>query len=336
MTAPVVQKTYQFDVGTAITSGATPLTQQKTRLRSAKNKLIGFASSPWTPYYSCNGSVAGAPGDGVDRWASDGDLVWATAESIAHSWMVLRQPGLYGIQLLLSLVTSANGDGLTAMLSLSSGFTGGSKTARPTAVDEIALATGTDTTLTSRTYKGWNPLPANGVKDILQVLQSTDGRVTRLAWCANSTTPAAWGFEEPLHPEAYWTNPVLAYLKSTGTNNTASMTYTRRTCPTADANCFVRSSVGGVPCELVFSTELARSAPVVSGMPNAFSGEYPTGQLGLVSSTPGARGVHGQVYDQWEAQGYPNGTYAPSGGSKQITSFGGLFYPWNGSTAVNS
>jgi hypothetical protein len=332
MTLPTIDKTYQFDVNGAFatdTTTASYLGHSQAKLRAVKNKLIGLAHSPWTPYYSCNGLTAGTPGDGVDRWVSDADLVWATSEALAHSWMVLRQPGLYGIQLLLSLVSSANGDGLTAVTSVA-GFTGGSTTARPTAVDEVVHALGTDITAGNATYKGWSSLLATSWVDTVHVLQSTDGVVTRVLFTAYDTSPAGWLIEGPKNPVSGWSHPYFGCVKSSGSTSSVFGTVNSAA---ADANVYLRGRGAGV-MSFLLATQGIRNGlldATVAGW-NDFNGQVHTNPWSLYSATVANVGRHGTVYDCWEGLRHTNDSLPASGTMRQFMQIGSLLVPWNGAS----
>ena len=92
------------------------------------------ANSVWTVRQSCDGAVAGAAGDGVDRWTSTftpSKLVRAASGS-AHSWMVLRNAAA-ALECCIALNSATDGAGAVVFARVSAPFSGGSTTARPTA-----------------------------------------------------------------------------------------------------------------------------------------------------------------------------------------------------------
>jgi hypothetical protein len=334
MAIPTPQKTYQFNVNNAVLTGATPVNQQKTRLRALKNKLIGFGQAPWAMGYSCNGTVAGSAGDGVDHWAADSDVVWATAEGTAHSWVVLAQTGVgAGFQICIACVTSGNGDGLTVRMSPSAGFTGGTTTATPTAADQVTLALGTDVTVASGTYKGWNPLPANGVVDVMNVMQSTDGAVTRVLWYANSAAPALWCLELASSPVSGWPAPsVVGLVKSTGNNTADFPTYANLVALTTDSQ-RKHHALGASAMNLVWTTEGCGGQTIGQRqtVANDLDGNYPVTPMGYESETTANRGRHGLAIDTWAVSttNGPGDTY-PADASRQFVVHGNFLHPWNG------
>ena len=93
-------KTWQFDVNQIIPSALDNTTYRKDLLFKIKESLIGFDQSPWQVAGSSDSITAGM--DGVDRWLSPADIIHAP-NGQPHSWVVLEQPGLGGMQLLLGL-----------------------------------------------------------------------------------------------------------------------------------------------------------------------------------------------------------------------------------------
>ena len=150
-------------------------------IRTVKDALIAFASTPWTMRYSCNSVTAGAAGDGVDRITTNANLVWASAGS-AHSWIVLRQTGIAtNFELLLSCENAhASGTTLMIVVSPAAGFTGGTTTARPTATDEVVL---------NAAAVAWAASAVTALRWHLQ--QSTDGQCTRIITCAAGSIQSA-------------------------------------------------------------------------------------------------------------------------------------------------
>src|SRR5262249_44278608 len=122
--------------------------------------FLGFASGAPSVAGSSNSLTAGM--DAVNRWTSDGALVWAVTGS-PHSWIVLNFGNKY---FLLLDLNAAGVQQLSAYLSFA-GFTGGSTTTRPTAVDEAQICG------TGGTAASWvNSLVA--VQRVWHVMMPTD------------------------------------------------------------------------------------------------------------------------------------------------------------------
>lgn len=111
--------------------------------------LVGSrnANSVWTCDHSCDGTTAGTPADGVDRWTGTYDIskIVGASVGVAHSWIVLRNTasGLY-------LCIDFNSAGASARFAVSkTSFSGGTTTAGPTSANEFQFgSTGTSNSTT--------------------------------------------------------------------------------------------------------------------------------------------------------------------------------------------
>lgn len=98
--------------------------------------LLAYTLKPWACLGSSDGVTAGM--DGINRITSTAALVAAAAGSGSpRTWIVLRHPSGASVCIHLQPTTGAFGADTQIGISNSSAFTGGSTTARPTAVDEI-------------------------------------------------------------------------------------------------------------------------------------------------------------------------------------------------------
>lgn len=159
-------KTWQFNVNNAQAAQGTPLADNKMQLLAIKNALIGFGTQPWTVVSSSNSVTA----SNADNWSTVANLVWNSPGS-AHSWIVLKQTGIgSNFQVLIACdVASATGASGSIKISPSTGFTGGTTTANPTAADSFNLINvASFLTLSADAALRWS------------VMQSTDGQCTRI------------------------------------------------------------------------------------------------------------------------------------------------------------
>jgi hypothetical protein len=324
-TLPSLTKTWQFSVNNSTGLGlGTAIDINRTWIRTVKDALLAFASTPWTMRYSCNSVTAGAAGDGVDRITTNANLVWANAGS-AHSWIVLRQTGVAtNFELLLSCENSqASGTTLMIVVSPAAGFTGGTTTARPTATDELVI---------NAAATAWSNTSANAQR--WHLMQSTDGQCTRIITCSAGVLQSALIIEKPASPATGWTNPSMSYagpnsvsclsaaqlgivtgafgMRSGSTNGLLSMSAEGLITNTANVSFQTNTNWGNIA--------------------NEISGEWPMLPLGAIGVTATIRGRHGTFQDVWTASGGANsGDTYPSGGSHQFAQFGALIVPWNGS-----
>ena len=318
-TLPTLTKTWQFSVNNT-TGAVSGIENNRTWIRTVKDAMLAFASTPWTMRYSCNSVTAGAAGDGVDRITANANLVWANAGT-AHSWLVLRQTGIAtNYELLISCeAASAGGAVLLIVVSPSAAFTGGTTTARPTATDEIILSSG-----------NWGVTLNLALRWHLQ--QSTDGQCTRLFTYVSGVLQNAIILDKPANAVTGWSNPSISYA-----GLSTALTPAVLGAITGALN--VR--IGSVSGLVSMSAEgLIAGAANVSfqtntnwgNIANEVSGEWPMLPLGAICVTSTVRGRHGTFQDLWTASGGANtGDTYPSGASNQFAQFGALIVPWNGS-----
>jgi len=318
MTLPVTVKTWQYNVNQRISAQGTYAANSQKMMRTIVNSLIGFANHAWTTCYSCNGTTAGTAGDTVNRWTSDGYLVWNNAGS-AHSWWVGKQTGISSnFQVCIDLNSSFSYNA-TIVISNSAGFTGGSTTARPTATDEIVL-------LTTSVW-GSNTTDKD---QIVHVLQSTDGYCTRVLLYDTSVCKGYWMFDTPINTVSGWTNPnictILGSSSSTGVV-TLSNLYTT-------ANCH---GYGVSAMTLFLTCEGGGGSPLTSlvNSANDLGGSFPMFPIGIASTTASNRGRHGSMIDLWYgSSAIADGDSYPGNNSCQFLQNGLLIQPWNGSSPV--
>lgn len=326
MTLPTLDKTWQISSNNVVAAQGTALATNKRILRTIKNLLLAFATQPWTTRYSCSSTVAGAAGDGVDRWTTDADLVWNAAGS-AHSWYVFRQTGVGAtFEVLISLEgAAANGNTLTCYMSPSATFTGGTTTARPTATDEVPI----------RVSAAWGGTGSADSGVIVDAWQSTDGQCTRVVVCDTSTACTFMLFDKPKNPITGWTNPCVGIwlgqsavntptyssdigaaiinLRISATNTTAFMTQEAFGPPAAGATAIGIAAIGA----------------------NEVSGDFPILPIGIWCNTAPLRGRQGEFFDLW--LGYNTlgvGDTYPNDATRQFVQLAAAIHPWDGTLPV--
>lgn len=143
---PVMTKTWQFDTNRLNSDAATSQNAGTAYLlfyikQFLTGALGGATTGLWSVYYSCDGTTAGTPGDGVDRWASQANVVFGSALNSARSWCVLRSPVLPNGMRVFLLLQAQNWTGASSTAGCSTIFyfkntpTGGTTTAEPTITD---------------------------------------------------------------------------------------------------------------------------------------------------------------------------------------------------------
>jgi hypothetical protein len=248
--------------------------------------------------------------------------VWANAGS-AHSWIVLKQTGIAAnFQLLISCEgSSANGTLLTVVVSPNAGFTGGTTTARPTAVDEVVHLNNTTTFGGQSTAQGF----------VIHAMQSTDGQCTRIGLLINGIAFHWILIDKPGNPVTGWTNPYVLTWFSIGAITE------QVTLATLNTNNTHTKGYGTAIMSLYYTTEGAGSSPLATRltMPNDLSGEWAITPIGLHSETASNRGRHGTLQDLWFGLAVlRTGSYFLNGASKDFVVFGDLVLPWNNTEMV--
>ena len=319
MALPTLSKTWQFNVNNQTTAQGTALADARKTLRGIKDAMIGFATNPWTVRYSCDSVTAGTAGDGVDRWSADTNLVWANAGT-AHSWIVLRQTGIGTTYELLISCENSTPSNLTLLTSIS-GFSGGSKTARPTATDELTVASSVQWINGTDSSNRWS------------VMQSTDGQCTRIlvGYGGNFTTLIV--LDKPNNPTTGWSTPNFSalYWNGGGLNTNTTGIFS-----TIGPN--ARSRIGSVNGSVSLTIEGIgnnfSTDTTIGNIANEVDSSWDMWPLGIACITSGARGRHGSLFDLWAVSTVrASGDMIPADGSNQFAVFGNFVLPWNGSAA---
>lgn len=321
MSLPTLDKTWQFSGNNAVAAQGTALATNRRILRTIKNLLLAFGTLPWTTRYSCDSAVAGAAGDGVDRWDSDTDLVWNAAGS-AHSWYVLQQANVTAtFQVLISLEgASAAGSLLTCYFSPSAGFTGGTTTARPTATDEVQVLNGAS----------WGGAGSADSNVIIDAMQSTDGQCTRVVVCRLSAATTFMAFDRPKNPVTGWSNPSVGIWLGRDAAN--AFTYADLT-----AVALVKLRLGTTNTS-AFCTQEAFGSTVIGNAAvgaNEVSGDFPMLPVGIWCNNAPVRGRQGEFFDLW--MGYTTnavGDTYPNDATRQFTQWGAPITAWDGTLPV--
>lgn len=328
MALPSLAKTWQFSPNVAITATGTALGTNRLILKTFIDRLT--STSGWvdntntsttpsnmaTVKYSCDSVVAGTAGDGVNRWDSVTDLVWAITGT-AHSWIVLKFPGISSsCELLIACEnTAATGQFLNILFSPISGFTGGSTTARPTAPDEIIVVNAT-------TWGGVNTTDAN-VK--LHFLKSSDGECWRF-FCANGgQVNTSFFIEKPVAFSTNWTSPSVCYWVG---SSAAISTLTNSFLNTSSL--FFGKGSGSMQMSLSIPHYAGNYANVLTTTANDISGNWPFIPTQLWSNTVGNKGCHGYLNDAWlGSTTTTTGSTSPTTGTQhQFVQLGSLIVPW--------
>lgn len=330
MALPTLGKTWQFVPNFAIAATGTALGTNRTILLAIKNFLTTdaaewvdntnvatTAANLWTVRYSCDSVAAGAAGDGVDRWDSITDLVWANAAS-AHSWIVLRNAAIGSTaEMLISCeAASANGSNLTVCISPTAAFTGGTTTARPTATDEIVVVNNTT----------WGGVATVDTSIKLHVMKSTDGECWRVFVCNGGQANTSWIIDKAVaFASGTWTNRMVMYAQgSTGGTNTLTNALLNTN---ANVNGRGASTMTMYLAAMYYASTLANAGVTTA---NDLSSAWPFMPHQLVSATASNRGFHGYLNDVWYGSTTvaTGSTYPTTGTQHQFVQFGSAIFPY--------
>lgn len=348
MALPSFTKTWQFDVNNSIPAEANLHDHMAAFYIQFVASLTGFATNAWDMDYSCDGTTAGTPGDGVDRIGSDkAKWVFTTGGSSARSWVVLEN-SVTGMEILISGFGSINGERPHIYVSWSAGFTGGSTTANPSATDEEQIYTGDDLIGLGNFQRDF----------VYHFMHSDDGKMTYIFANYANVCPMFAYFGEPENPTAGWTNPLVAgWMGDDGTVPLADATQpfsliqdefgftggvrrrrgnlTGGTIPIYMS--FVGASAGDASSTPRIWGETQGGSAYVPGA-NDISGEWTLPRVGLNCYTQsGVNGFHGRLPDlHFGSNALSEGDTFPGGGGKTRRTFGFLVSPWNGVAPVTA
>lgn len=329
--SPALEYTWRFKNNIDLNTTGTRIGDFRQLLLAMKNALITAAgwtdstgtaatlTTPWTVVASSNGTVANTS----DNWSAAGNLVWATNPT-AHSWIVLRQTGINGlnVEFCIDLNVTTNDHQISLIDSYGVGFNVSSPTVnnRPTATDERIRYSAQAWTGLSGVFSG-----------ILNVAVSNGGECTRFFFFTAATCRFLWIYDKPKNPVSGWSNPcVQAPIGNgveplyTAVNDTAYMSF----------------RANGLPGFAFMSTEFYVDGCIGQRqiLVNDFTLEWPITRIGLTSATSGVTGKIGEMSDMWFGDvTLVNGdTYPAVAPLKQFIQVGDLVLPWDRSTPVTT
>lgn len=354
MSVPAFLRTWQFQVDQVVAPQGATLSTNQALMFALKQSTKGVgawtdaagavtaSSGNWDVRSSSDGVGGFGNNDGVDRWVTGANLIWAAAGT-NHSWIVLRQTGIatnFEVCIDLSNALSATA---TIAVSFTAGFGSaalGTATARPTATDERVL-------ISNASWGG----PNGNTPQALHVLKTADGSALRVIVTRASNngsggwTVLFWGFELPVVSNAAWTSPSAAWAFGSSAVNPSSGLDTVANLSTA-ANTWSRTP-GGTNFQSTWSGEATQQHNLLTSAYGSASGgqqnvsdvsrEGPLFAVGLYSTTVNARGPNGVLVDIRiglenisTAFGQANGrTYPDVAPLRQWAQFGDFVHPWN-------
>jgi hypothetical protein len=324
MPAPAKTKTWQYNVNQLLAYTGVGATNVQQNVRRIKTSLISFGTLPWTVSGSCNSVATGM--DGVDRWTSDANLVWASG---VHSWDRAQTDGYRAKFEICIDLNTAGANQLSCVMSNSVGFgvanggTDGTTSARPTATDErVLLTTGT-----------WSD--GGGTTSMaMHAMQSSDGQCTRIALMQSMQPTTIICFEKAANVVSGWTNPAVGTWKASGGAGTSVATYANFV--NTQSMLFKHSTTLGTT---FLAGEGYGALNLGSNLvsPHDVTFEWPMSPVTLTSTLTNVRGNLGTLQDFYlGSTGVGSGSGYDSGGvPNSWVQMGVLVWPWNG-TAVQS
>jgi len=303
------EKTWNFIHAVAQESGA-DLTNQ-VQLFNVKQGLISGLGA-WTVAGSSDASTAGM--DAVDRWVDYTNVVFSTGN---HSWIVLEQSGIgSGFQVLIQCDYSSSAtENIHVFVSYTGAFTGGTISARPTAIDEVALHSGLWSSGTNARYSTY-------------VAKSSDGECSRVFFFRDGVFNRIWFLDAPKNPEAYWTQQwygTIAASPSLSNFHGGSNLTTEISSTVVELFCNCEGQLG-------FGGLIERDSYQVPDR----AGNWYVCPITFMIDSFAIRGLPGSPYDLWLIpQSLPTGEYMRGVGSPfDFVVLQPFLVPWDGNPVI--
>lgn len=308
---PRFQKQWQEPVSIGLPVKSTATLQNAAAAVAMNSALISLPANPWI-LKGCSDGVS-ANTSGINLWIDETDIVAAT--SGAHSWAWWRHPS--GLEIVVDF-KKANNQNIDWVYSPSGAFTGGSVTARPTAIDEQV-----------RDPNAWF-LGNNVGRCRLNISHTTDGRITYAFILYHGIVVSAWlvGDAQPHHGS--WSPSTVACIQgsaaltSTGINDTTWF---------KDFDIMFASMAGGQAI-LRWTTPYCNGQmlDVAQSDRESRTGKWQCWSIGLVCLNTPRKGRHGRMIDLFRvARNTPRGwVYRSDDGAQALLSVGsGYAVPWS-------
>jgi hypothetical protein len=358
MALPTLTKTWQFlrsdgvtpTTNRRLTAAGSGLDTQRQVLLHVVNDMLNFDLFPWTVIGSSNGGVGGSGVsygmDGVNRWTSTADLIFATNTGTTHSWIVLQQAGIHStFQICFDLVNGFSGSNAAGSymciyacwtgFGTANGGTNGTNLTRPTGLATHEHVFGHSTTTNVNFLDGNTTIGSSPIRDyVVSTMQSDDGECFRcLIRIPYTRFSVHFCVEKVQSPIPEWTTPYLGrwMCVSGATSDTATYAYLN------DAAYMLTrhpgGTAGGIGLHIASEGYGAAMAGQNLALPNELSGEWEFYPCPIYSfTTVGVRGRYGRSFDQWWcAQSIRAGDCFPADGSRQFMCIGQIVVPWDGS-----
>jgi hypothetical protein len=281
---------------------------------------IKGGNASWSVVGSSNSSSFNM--SGTDLWTDYTKVVRAAGN---HSWIVLKQIALGASPGFLQVCidfNSASAYAVTLVFSRAAGFTSGAINARPTATDEVVVATtGNITSASTTTSCGVN------------CLKSTDGKVTRIFHSVDGDMTSQrqyWFMEQLNNVESYWTSDFVvgACIPTVSGLVASSNIFTRQG---------TASHAGRMTSEGNYSLQLSNGAGPPGLQTPDRAGKWLAYPCGYLIDTGLNKGRLGAFFDLWAAPvSMGNFEYlaAAGGGDFKFVNINDYVFPWVGTALM--
>jgi hypothetical protein len=314
---PVTERLWQRVRNEAVVAAGSAAATTRALFLLLNARVTGFELNPFAILGSSDSITAGL--DRVNRLTAPSKIVFAA--SGVHSWVIWSQAAT-GMQLCWDW-NSTTAARATLVASLA-GFTGGSTTARPTAVDERILISA----------NAWTC--GDDVQQVLHVFHSVDGLQTIILVCQGGDAKTMIVLGRAAEPVSGWTTPYFAFAAANSNGGAGEhATEWERLYRTPGMASW--GPTGAM--DLFASTHTTRAGGANASTPSCvqidaadpLTGKFPTQPMGLVSVTTNMKGRHGRLADLWfVAPSLANGFFP---GTDQYAVFGEYMISWGGGAA---
>lgn len=316
MTSLTKSRTWQYLVNQRVTQTSSTDVYAGVLLAIKNGLKSGTFTTPAQIIQTCNAVTVSSS----DNLFSITDFVWGSSGTI--TWFTMKFPGLgTNYQVCFSCSGSSSRNAMVVAISPSAGFTGGTTSARPTATDEVVIAS------------TWAPASWLSLSSLVHIMQSSDGKAIRVIVNNNGLTNVFMMFDTVGNTDTWWTIPVVAVVKGGGTNQIDYGSFYNIPGLKSYAS-------GAISLYLGTLSWAAQAAGVRITTSNSRTSKYIVTEMGVASETasPATFGVHGKMVDLWwgPSAGTVEGQTAPEDGSYQYVQFGHMVFPWNGTLPVVS
>jgi hypothetical protein len=279
--------------------------------------------TPWEVVGSCDGVSYGL--DGIDRWTTLTDIVFTSLPGEARSWIVLKQPALYGGFYLLIECESPSFPAYKGLRICASAtpFIGGDTLCGPSSPTEVLLK-----------FDKWGFSDNQTTSDlVVHLVHRVDGRGFKLIITYQGLPQDFWMIDVPLRTVSGLANPWvgMAYYRENGAcRHTTGWRIGSALKMGIGTEGFDASAV----CEMLGATH---PSDLHNLNPHSITNRWPLVPIS-VGSDGADLGIHAFLADLWwGGSGHPIGsTYVNSDAERVWAQFQHLVIPWDHSIPIDA